>query len=269
MKIDNVEQDVDQTSNCDDLNLAISGSNLGCENFASVSLVALSATDGKITVPEGEQTANQLNDCYDDTSCKNEATLFAGLGQSFFTGADPIDGTLTADYSQSVDQTNLCEGDSACENEALVVYQAFANDDATVNSKSDQTVTQINECGENYNQACLNSALLINHVYAEDTATVDSTVSQNLYQKCDSNDGPTCMNSNTLAVSGSAIDNSFLKYVASQSVTNNDGANDGTTSLTYQTDSNPSTPQPSSLTSNYNQPPNTAVTNPPSNNPYP
>jgi hypothetical protein len=274
MDFDNVVQNIDQTSDCDNLNTAIRQNNVattyGCQNQGSVILEADSATDGVINVPEGEQDLDQLNDCT-TASCFNEATLYVGLGSNLNSADNPVDGTLTADYSQIVDQTNLCNGNAACENELSLAFTAFADGSSTVNAESDQTVTQINECIQG--QVCLNSANIANNVFASGTATVDSTVSQTLYQSCDSTDGPVCLNSNNMFVDASATGSSNLDYFAIQDTQNNDGANSGTQRINYITDSDPATPFPSSLTSSYQQPqptsttPNPTITNPPSNFP--
>jgi hypothetical protein len=273
MDIDNVEQDIYQTNNCDDLNTAIRENNLattyGCQNKGSMILEADSSTNGVINVPEGEQSLDQVNDC-DTASCFNEATLYVGLGSSLLGTDNPVDGTLTADYSQIVDQTNLCNGNAACENELSLSFTAFADGSSTVNAKSDQTVTQINECIQG--QVCLNSANIANNVFGSGSATVDSTVSQTLYQSCDSTDGPTCLNSNNMFVDASATGSSNLDYFAIQDFENNDGALSGTATISYVTDTDPNTSAPSSLTSSYQQPQPTTttpvtVTNPPSNFP--
>jgi hypothetical protein len=273
MKIDNVVQNIDQTSDCDNLNTAIRENSVattyGCQNKGSVILEADSSTDGVINVPEGEQNLDQLNDC-NTASCFNEATLYVGLGSSLLGTDNPVDGTLTADYSQNVDQTNLCNGNAACENELSLAFTAFADGSATVNAESDQTVTQLNECIQG--QVCVNSLNMANNVFGSGSATVDSTVSQNMYQSCDSTDGPVCLNTNSMFVTASATGGSDLDYFAIQDFNNNDGALNGQATISYVTDTDPATPAPSSLTSSYQQPqPTTStpvtVTNPPSNYP--
>ena len=128
--------------------------NVGCENVATVFSVANSASNtassGSITVTNGEQDADQLNDC-DNAACKNAVTLFAGLGASTTGGFDPVTGDLVADYSQISDQINECGRQAVCQNELQILYSAIAKDGAYVESTSDQTAYQANYC---YTQAC-------------------------------------------------------------------------------------------------------------------
>ena len=68
---------------------------------------------------------------------------------------------------------------------------------------------------------------MTNTVFANPGSDIYSTVSQDLYQTCDTSDGPICSNINSLTISGPALSNTFLEYVAGQSLENNDGADTG------------------------------------------
>src|SRR5918994_607060 len=120
ISMDNIEQDVDQTGNCNDLNTQLTPggnpSGIGCENKADVYVEAFAtndpvatAPDGKITVSEGEQKVIQADNC-DNAACFNNAILSVSLGDTTLLSPNTFDGsgTVNADYSQIVDQENDC-----------------------------------------------------------------------------------------------------------------------------------------------------------------
>jgi hypothetical protein len=265
INMDNIEQDVDQTSNCNDLNTQLTpggiNSNIGCENKADVYVEAFAtndpvatAPDGKITVSEGEQKVTQADNC-DNAACFNNAILSVSLGDTTLF-SNPFDGsgTVNADYSQIVDQENNCIDEANCVNQATVRYFALADDGSVVNSISDQTVTQFNQCSD---ANCANTGILFNTVGAQGTAVINSEVTQNLEQSCIRTSG-NCLNFNDMSVSASGS-SGFLDYLATQNVQNTNQNNDGTSSITYTVSSanSPYTPQPVTQTG-----PGT-ITNPP------
>ena len=132
-----------------------------------------------------------------------------------------VTGTVNADYKQTVTQTIDCVNDANCLNDAIVEYFVTAKEDAVVNSKSDQSVTQSIKCN---GQTCNNVGYLLNNIYAEGDAKVTANTKQSLTQTCTTASGPTCTNSNNIALFAEASDGS-LKYTSSQTL--NNGVNNG------------------------------------------
>ena len=151
--------------------------------------------------------------------------MYVGIGvndDSFVN--DPVTGTVNADYKQAITQTADCVNDSTCFNNAIIEYFATAKDDAVVNSKSDQSITQSSKCND---QTCNNVGYLINSIYAEDDAKVTANTKQSLTQSCTTASGPTCTNTNNIALFAEASDSANLKYTSSQKLSSTNGNNDG------------------------------------------
>lgn len=221
VNLDNTVQDVRQSNNCVNLNSdgINNGDGLGCLNFATLNLAAISEDDGKINAM-GSQTASQSNSC-DNADCQNIADMLVGLGLAT-DGENPVSGTLNAQYHQDVKQYNQCNLGSNCVNAAQVYNFGFADDDAVVNSMSYQKVTQTNTCSNNQN--CLNFAFVANNVFGKDSAQVTGISSQSLTQSCTSLSGPNCINSNIVINSGSGVNDVVLNYATVQNI---NGPTDG------------------------------------------